>query len=103
MRNDLILSIALGSFIGLAGTGVAVADNQAPVVVASKAPSSGGKCASGKCGTEKLYEKAEISHNPQDRLVRSRDGKCGISGEGLDTQALEKGVADKCASGVCGQ
>lgn len=103
MRKDLILSIALGSFVGLAGSGVAVADNQPAVVVASKAPSSGGKCASGKCGTEKLYEKAEISHNPQDRLVRSRDGKCGISGDGLDTLGLEKEVAEKCASGVCGQ
>lgn len=103
MKNKLILSITLSSFVGLTAGGFAHAESPVTETVTTKAKASGGKCASGKCGTEKLYEKAQIKHNPQDQLVRSRDGKCGIDAKGLETQTLEKEAADKCASGVCGQ
>ena len=103
MNNKLILSIALGSFVGISAPTMAQADNPAPQAVAPKAKTSGGKCASGKCGTEKLYEKAHITHDPQDRLVRSRDGKCGLDARGDQAETFTKEVAEKCASGVCGQ
>jgi hypothetical protein len=71
--------------------------------VTSKAPTSSGKCASGKCGTEKIYSQATITHDPQDNLVRARDGKCGLTGKGVKNAAYPQQPGDeKCVNGVCG-
>ncbi|MDN3684793.1 hypothetical protein QW180_19320 [Vibrio sinaloensis] len=32
---------------------------------------------------KKRFEKRELDSDPQDRLVRARDGKCGITGQGI--------------------
>lgn len=104
MKNKLMLSIALSSFVGLTATAAHAQGETAQVEAAvSKAPTSGGKCASGKCGTEKIYSQAEITHNPQDLLVRTRDGKCGLNARGLRTDGVEKACGTRLVSGVCGQ
>lgn len=104
MNNKLMLSIALSSFVGLTGTAAhAQAEQAATVAAVAKAPTSGGKCASGKCGTEKIYGKAEITHNPQDLLIRTRDGKCGVNARGLRADGVQKACGTKLVSGVCGQ
>ncbi|MEO9080159.1 MAG: hypothetical protein ABI268_12725 [Rhodanobacter sp.] len=65
-----------------------------------KAAASGGKCASGKCGTEKIYGQAKLDHNPDGVLVQARDGKCGLSGKGF---SVAPSTRDKLAEGVCGK
>jgi len=104
MKNKLALSIAITS---LASTGAVslpahAADNAPTVNADAKAPpkAHGGKCASGKCGTEKKYAKVALDKNPQDRLVYARDGKCGIGAKGHD---LKQTPRDKLIEGVCGQ
>ncbi|WP_368165577.1 hypothetical protein [Aeromonas sp. R6-2] len=90
----LTLSIAMTGLIALTpGVLHATTGEEAPVVVAT-----GGQCAAGKCGTEKRFEKQQLAQDPQDRLVRARDGLCGVSGEGL------KGTKgdSKMTEGVCG-
>lgn len=69
-----------------------------------KSPTSSGKCASGKCGTEKIYAQAKLKQDPQDQLVRARDGKCGLTGDGLKNPASLQQVSDKkIVNGVCGK
>ena len=103
MKNKVVLSIVVSSFAGLLMSEQAMAAEtpQTPVKVAHKAEKSSGKCASGKCGTEKIYGQAKIKHNPQDMLILARDGKCGTSGLGLNP--TEKETATKMVGGVCGQ
>lgn len=104
MKNKLMLSIALSSFVGLTGAAAhAQTETAATETSVAKAPTSGGKCASGKCGTEKIYGKAEIKHNPQDLMVRTRDGKCGTYARGLRADGVEKACGTNLVSGVCGQ
>ncbi len=101
MNNSLTLSIALSSLAALGAISAPVHAQAAQIPsTASAAASHGGKCASGKCGTEKIYSKAPIKQNPQDRLVRTRDGKCGLTAQGHDA---EVSTARKLAEGVCGQ
>lgn len=101
MKNKLTLSIAITSLAALGAVSIpAYANGNSSETVAAKAPSHGGKCASGKCGTEKIYSKAALDKNPQDRLVRARDGKCGVTGEGYAVEATPR---KKLAEGVCGQ
>lgn len=103
MHNKLALSIAitsLASIGAISGPTRAAEPNAAPQAVAKPASSHGGKCASGKCGTEKIYSKAVVDRNPQGRLVRARDGKCGLTGEG---HTFEQDPGRKLAEGVCGQ
>jgi len=106
MKRKLVLSIAISSFAGLCALPIAHADtptnSQSPTAINIK-PQSGGKCASGKCGTEKIYAQAKLDHNPQDKLIRARDGKCGLSGAGLESKDPVKEAISKCANGVCGQ
>lgn len=106
MKRKLVLSIAISSLAGLSVLPLAYADtptnSQSPTAVNIK-PQSGGKCASGKCGTEKIYAQAKLDHNPQNKLIHARDGKCGVSGEGLKTEDPVKEAINKCANGVCGQ
>ncbi|NOI69281.1 hypothetical protein [Vibrio owensii] len=104
MNNKLALSIAMTSVITL-NSGLAFADapTEAPVEAQSSSQ-HGGKCAAGKCGTEKRFEKQELKDDPQGRLVRARDGKCGVTGEGINPSAETiKLTKSKIIGGVCGQ
>jgi len=104
MNNKLALSIAMTSVITL-NSGMAFAD--APTedpVEAQSSSQHGGKCAAGKCGTEKRFEKQELKNDPQGRLVRARDGKCGVTGEGITpSEETIKLTKSKITGGVCGQ
>ncbi|HHJ3243521.1 TPA: hypothetical protein ACQJOV_004668 [Vibrio parahaemolyticus] len=104
MNKKFTLSIAMTSVITL-NSGMAFADSP-PESPVEYQPSSqhGGKCAAGKCGTEKRFEKQELKDDPQGRLVRARDGKCGVTGEGIIPSAETiKLTKSKITGGVCGQ
>ncbi|MFM9756928.1 hypothetical protein ACKKBH_08385 [Aeromonas dhakensis] len=97
----LSLSIAMTGLIALTpGLALAATPSEAPVKAASS-EQHGGKCAAGKCGTEKRFEKQALDSDPQGRLVRARDGKCGLAEQGIngETQRQES----KMTEGVCGQ
>lgn len=104
MNNKLALSIAITSLASVGAVSLpAYAADSAPASQAdAKTPpkSHGGKCASGKCGTEKLYSKVALDKNPQDRLVNARDGKCGLIAKGHDIKPTPRA---KLTEGVCGQ
>ncbi|EKT55459.1 hypothetical protein [Providencia burhodogranariea] len=104
MKKDIVLSIIVGSVLtmGAAATAVAAEPSQANRIE-NKAPTSSGKCASGKCGTEKIYGQATLKHDPQDQMVRARDGKCGLTGEGIKQDTPKEVKVDKCVGGVCGK
>ncbi|QUM85529.1 hypothetical protein [Moritella sp. 28] len=109
MKNKLMLSIAMTSLIGLnigqVQAEVTQAQTQAQTAPAKADGGNGGKCASGKCGTEKRFEKKELINDPQGQLVRARDGKCGLSGQGItsDKTPTQYAQPGKCAGGLCGQ
>ncbi|OQS34750.1 hypothetical protein [Chromobacterium haemolyticum] len=100
MKKQIILSIAMTSLLGLSAEAALAAEASQPEQEVKSQSGHGGKCASGKCGTVKMYEKADIKHNPQDQLVRARDGKCGKTGQGVHSDQTGKG---KMVEGVCGQ
>jgi uncharacterized low-complexity protein len=102
MNSRLVLSIAVTSLASLGSVSVPVhAADTAPAQADAKPKAhGGGKCASGKCGTEKIYAKVALDKNPQDRLVYARDGKCGLSAKGHD---VKQTPAKKLIEGVCGQ
>jgi uncharacterized low-complexity protein len=101
MTNKFTLTIAIASLATLGAISVpAHAADAVRPPASSKTNSHGGKCASGKCGTEKIYSKAVIDKDPQGRLVRARDGKCGLTAEGYAVEATPR---KKLAEGVCGQ
>lgn len=104
MKKDIVLSIIVGSVLtmGAAATVVAAEQSQANKIE-NKSPTSSGKCASGKCGTEKIYGQATLKHDPQDQLVRARDGKCGLTGTGIEQEKAKEVKVDKCVGGVCGK
>lgn len=108
MKKDIVLSIIVGSVLAAAAI-PSMAENGSPAAntankIETKSPTSSGKCASGKCGTEKIYSQANISHDPQDHLVRARDGKCGLSGQGINSNENLQQIADsKVVGGVCGK
>ncbi|GLT17161.1 hypothetical protein GCM10007938_09380 [Vibrio zhanjiangensis] len=104
MNNKLVLSIAMTSVISLnSGTVFADAQSEAPVKSSVISQKTGG-CAAGKCGTEKRFEKQELKGDPQGRLVRARDGKCGVMGEGINPSAETiKLTQSKITGGICGQ
>lgn len=104
MNCKIALSIAMTSAIALhSGMSFAETSTEAPVS-AQPTAQHGGKCAAGKCGTEKRFEKQDLKSDPQGRLVRARDGKCGLTGEGI-TPSTETVVLtnSKITGGVCGQ
>lgn len=105
MNKDIALSIVVSSFLAVSMTAPVYADSAGNTAtkIENKAPTSSGKCASGKCGTEKIYGKADISHDPQDQLVRTRDGKCGLTGQGNENESPQQIDTEKCVSGVCGK
>jgi uncharacterized low-complexity protein len=98
MPTKFALSIAISSLAALGAIATPVSAQADGTVTPS--PASGGKCASGKCGTEKIYQQADAGKDPQDRLVRARDGKCGLTAHG---HAVVATPAGKLAEGVCGQ
>ncbi|MGF1779696.1 hypothetical protein [Vibrio nomapromontoriensis] len=104
MNNKLVISITITSLVSLHS---AMAASEQPVEAPIKAQPTeqhGGKCAAGKCGTEKRFEKQELTSNPQDKLVRARDGKCGLSAQGINTPYNSiMSVGNKMTGGVCGQ
>ncbi|MBL0625801.1 hypothetical protein GL272_06785 [Aeromonas veronii] len=101
--NKLTLSIAMTSLIALTpGLALAATPSDAPVK-AAPSEQHGGKCAAGKCGTEKRFEKQALDSDPQGRLVRARDGKCGVAGEGIDSDRSGSNNGSKMTEGVCGQ
>jgi uncharacterized low-complexity protein len=102
MNNKIALSIAITSLasIGMVSVPAHAADSPAAPQADAKPKKSSGKCAAGKCGTDKIYAKVNLSKNPQDRLVRTRDGKCGLTGQGYNVKPTPAG---KRAEGVCGQ
>lgn len=105
MKRDIVLSIIVGSVMtsGMIAPANAVENSQANKIQ-HQAHTSSGKCASGKCGTEKIYRQAEIKHDPQDQLVRARDGKCGLTGKGISNGVSPQQTGGgKCVSGVCGK
>lgn len=106
MNNKIVLSITVSSLLiaGIAAPVSAGEISHEANKAGNKAPTSSGKCASGKCGTEKIYSQASLNHDPQYQLVRARDGKCGLTGEGINQQASPQQLEDsKCTSGVCGK
>lgn len=109
MKKDIVLSIMVGSVFATVAMVPAIAADSAPTAtnankIENKSPTSSGKCASGKCGTEKIYGQADLSHDPQDQLVRARDGKCGLNGQGIASQETPQQIADgKVVGGVCGK
>ncbi|MCP1290330.1 hypothetical protein NK214_09020 [Chromobacterium sp. S0633] len=100
MKKQIILSIAMTSLLGLSAEAALAAEASQPAQAVKSQSGHGGKCASGKCGTVKMYEKAPLRHDPQDQLVRARDGKCGKTGQGVHSDQTGKG---KMVEGVCGQ
>ena len=104
MNSNVLLSIALVSAVSTASVSASTTDTttQTPEKVVKKEKTHGGKCASGKCGTEKIYGKANVSQNPQGKLVRARDGKCGTDGKGVN-ETTKATNDSKCVGGVCGQ
>lgn len=100
MKNKVILSIAMTSAIYLSEA--CLAEETASTSV-ERVETHSGKCASGKCGTEKAYAASELNYNPQDQLVYARDGKCGLSGQGVAVNTNLNTAAGTCSDGVCGQ
>ncbi|MCP1267629.1 hypothetical protein [Aeromonas hydrophila] len=99
--GKLTLSIAMTGLIALTpGLALAATPSEAPVK-AAPSEQHGGKCAAGKCGTEKRFEKQALDSDPQGRLVRARDGKCGVAEQGINGDTPRKG--SKMTEGVCGQ
>lgn len=51
---------------------------------------------------KKRFEKADLKYNPQDRLVQARDGKCGLSAQGINSAEIPLSKR-KITEGLCGQ
>jgi len=99
MNRPIALGIALTSLLA-AGGAVAAPATDGAKAEAKPAAHGGGKCASGKCGTEKIYSATKIAHDPNGKLIAARDGKCGLSGKGYKVTASNE---DRMAEGICGR
>lgn len=106
MKNKLILSITMTSAACFAIDVFSSPQTNTPTTVAQsveRVELHSGKCASGKCGTEKNYAASVLTYDPQDRLVLARDGKCGLSGQGVAANTNLTTALGTCSDGVCGQ
>ena len=97
MDKKVLLTITVTAVISLTGTAYATPDNNPPTLDTEDIKTKSAGCAAGKCGNLKKFEEVDIPIDPQDKLVYSRDGKCGVSGHSERPQK-----PGKCASGVCG-
>jgi len=97
MKHELILGIAATSLLSAQAFAAPQASPPAPT---SQAAKGGGKCASGKCGTEKIYSQTKLQHDPNGQLVRARDGTCGVTGKG---HQVAENSRTRLAEGVCGR
>jgi hypothetical protein len=97
MKRELVLGITATSLLVVTQ---AFAAPQAVPEPPGQPTSGGGKCASGKCGIEKIYSQTKLQHDPNGQLVRARDGQCGLSGKG--DRVVESRTA-RLAEGVCGR
>lgn len=101
MKCEIALGIAITSLLSTTAYAAPQGTDGAPAAAVSSGTShGGGKCASGKCGTEKIYSKKKIEHDPSGVLVRARDGKCGLSGKGYKVAETS---SDRLAEGICGR
>ncbi|MES2452395.1 MAG: hypothetical protein V4610_17735 [Pseudomonadota bacterium] len=96
MKRNIVIGIAATSLLGAAAYAQIPQDKPDGIKAASH---GGGKCASGKCGTEKIYAQQKDQTHPDGTLVRARDGKCGLTGRGYKATATDR---DRLADGVCG-
>ena len=105
MKKDIAISIIVGSIVSAIITLPVMAEEISPAnKIDNKSSTSSCKCASGKCGTEKIYGQAKLKRDPQDQLVRARDGKCGLSGYGINNENSPQRIGnDKCVNGICGK
>lgn len=99
MKHELILGIAATSLLSAQAFAAPQAPTPTPAPT-SQAATGGGKCASGKCGTEKIYSQTELQHDPNGQLVRARDGTCGLTGKG---HQVAENSRTRLAEGVCGR
>jgi hypothetical protein len=100
MKREIILGIAVTSLLSANAFAATQAASSAPAAAHSGKDGGGGKCASGKCGTEKIYAKKAGAHAADDAQVHARDGKCGTSGKGYK---VTESNSDRLAQGVCGK
>lgn len=103
MNNTITISIAITSLLGLSISNTVNASTSTTTQTSAVAADTGGKCAAGKCGTEKRYAEAKITHNPQEKLVYARDGKCGITSYGLNPSNKVIEAQNRLVDGRCGQ
>ncbi|MBS0237119.1 MAG: hypothetical protein JSS54_10080 [Proteobacteria bacterium] len=100
MKKEIALSIAVTSLMLTSAFAESPSTNGATAAAPAAKPHGGGKCASGKCGTEKFYSARKLDSDPNGVLVRARDGKCGMTGKGHD---VTESTIDRLAQGVCGK
>jgi hypothetical protein len=102
MKREIVLGIAVTSLLAANAFAAPQGAGGAPAVAsAGKATNGGGgKCASGKCGTEKIYGKKADAHGSDGAQVHARDGKCGLTGKGYKVTESNR---DRLAEGVCGK
>ncbi|GGF94740.1 MULTISPECIES: hypothetical protein [Cysteiniphilum] len=103
MNNTITLSIAITSLLGLSISNTVNASTSTTTQTSAVTADTGGKCAAGKCGTVKRYAEAEITQNPQEKLVYARDGKCGVTGYGLNPDDEVVKAQTRSVGGRCGQ
>lgn len=97
MKREILLSIVAASLLS-ATAYAAPQDAPAATTSGATAVKGGGKCASGKCGTEKIYGRVDAKQDTDGQLMRARDGKCGLSGKGFNVVRSDR---DRMAEGVC--
>jgi uncharacterized low-complexity protein len=90
MKREIVLGIAVASLLSANAFAAPQDADGAPASAGRATNGGGGKCASGKCGTEKIYGKK----------ADARDGKCGLSGKGYKVAESNR---DRLAEGVCGK
>ncbi|WP_440683520.1 hypothetical protein [Cysteiniphilum halobium] len=109
MNHKVTLSIAISSLLSIplvnsSNANTSQDTNTSQVKQENAiAANTGGKCAAGKCGTEKLYAQAKLAHNPQDKLIYARDGKCGTTGYGIKPSQTTLDAQSRSVGGICGQ
>jgi uncharacterized low-complexity protein len=100
MKREIVLGIAVASLLSANAFAAPQDADGAPASAGRATNGGGGKCASGKCGTEKIYGKKADARGSDGAQVHARDGKCGLSGKGYKVAESNR---DRLAEGVCGK